>query len=105
MITLAGILFVLNISDHFESMAYLWPLLIAAGSAGAAYSWRFEPDRPVHRRSRRLLRTMSWLTLGLAFFFEVLIFEGLPVWWPVVVIAYGAWLLWRDRTIGRPAKA
>ncbi len=87
------LLFAMNITDHFEAWAYSWTLVFVAGAAGWAYIYRFEPDHSVHQRAHKLIRTMAYLFIGFAIFFELIIFGNLTPWLPIFLIGYGAYLL------------
>lgn len=92
-VTLGAILFFLNLTNHFEAMAYTWPLIAAAGIAGLSYKQRFEQSEEVSEKRWRLIRGLVLLAMGLAAFFELMIFNSLPVWWPLLLVGYGFYLL------------
>jgi hypothetical protein len=101
-VAIGAVTFSLNLFDRFEAWAYAWPLLLAAGAAGLLYIYRFEPDRLVHDRGHQFIRVMLMLTLGLAAFFEIIVFGGFNPLVALALIALGIVMLLRDR---RSAKA
>jgi hypothetical protein len=91
-VALAGLFFVMNLFDHFESMAYAWTLILAAGAAGYLYQKRFaEPDRATEK-ARGFIRMMLLSFMALTAVFELLIFHTLGGWWPLLVIGLGVYL-------------
>jgi hypothetical protein len=91
-VAFAGLMFVLNLFDHFESMAYAWTLLLAAGAAGYLYQRRFvEPDSATEK-ARSFIRVMLLTFMTLTAIFELLIFQTLGGWWPLLVIGLGIYL-------------
>lgn len=97
MVMVGLLLFVMNLTGHFEAWAYSWTLVLAATASGVMYMRRFDPEHRAHERGRRFIRTMTILFLGLAVFFEVIIFESFQPWLPLALIAYGVYLLVRNR--------
>jgi hypothetical protein len=93
------ILFVLNLTNHFESMAYAWPLFLAAAAGGIMYMNRFDQLNTVHQSGRRFIRMMGFLFIGLAAFFEFLIFRSFGPWWPLALVALGAYLLVQNKKV------
>lgn len=83
--------------DRPESIAYLWLFFPMSIMAGMMYWKRFEAEHKVHAFGQKFLQASFYLFLGLGMFFELLIFESLGPWWPLVLIAAGLYLFWRDR--------
>ncbi|NIV92164.1 hypothetical protein GWN42_05015, partial [candidate division KSB1 bacterium] len=88
-VALGSLLFLMNLVDHFESMAYIWPLVISAGVVGLMYMERFNPDGTVHENGHRFIRVMVMAFMGSALFFELLVFESLGGWWPLMLVGLG----------------
>ena len=97
LVTIGTLLFAMNMTDHFEAWAYSWTLVLAAAAAGLMYKRRFEPEHPGHERGRRFMRTMVMLFIGLAVLFEIVVFESFQPWLPLALIAYGVYVLVRNR--------
>jgi hypothetical protein len=96
-IALGGFMFLMNLVDHFESMAYIWPLIIAAGVVGLMYMERFDSTSTVHENGHRFIRVMVLVFMGLALFFEVLVFESLGGWWPLMLVGLGLYVFLKNR--------
>ena len=96
-VALGSFMFLMNLVDHFESMAYIWPLIIAAGVMGLMYTERFDSTSKVHDNGHRFIRVMVLAFMGLALFFEVLVFESLGVWWPLVLVGLGMYVFLKNR--------
>jgi hypothetical protein len=93
MLVALGCLFaVMGLINHYEAMAYAWTLVLAAGMGGYMYMNRFKEDSAGHARHHRFIRAMFILFLGLATFFEVLAFQSLGGWWPILLIGFGLYL-------------
>ncbi|MCA9957443.1 MAG: hypothetical protein R3E31_21445 [Chloroflexota bacterium] len=91
------LLFVMNLTGHFEAWAYSWTLVLAAAAYGVMYIRRFNPEHRAHERGRRFVHAMLMLFVGLAVFFEIIIFESFQPWLPLALIAYGLYMLVRSR--------
>jgi hypothetical protein len=94
---LAGLLFVNSLTGYWRGWSYLWPLLPAAAVAGLMYARRFDVKSPIHENGRRLVRGLLLMTMGLALFFELMLFHGLGAYWPLWLVAAGIYLLIRQR--------
>ena len=93
MLAMQGVLlFLMNLVNHFEGMAYSWTLVLAAGAAGWMYMKRFDPTGNAQERGHRFIRAMVILFMGLATAFEVLAFQSLGGWWPLLLIGFGIYL-------------
>lgn len=97
MITTGFLLFAMNMVNHFESWAYSWPLVLASVAGALMYIKRFEPQNSIHESGHKFIRVMILLFMGLATFFEVLIFQSFAPWFPLALIAYGIYLLVKNR--------
>lgn len=98
MIVMVGLLlFVMNLTGHFEAWAYSWTLVLVAAAAGSMYMRRFDPEHRTHERGPRFIRIMTMMFIGLAVFFEIIIFESFQPWLPLALIAYGIYALVRNR--------
>jgi hypothetical protein len=91
--TLGVILFIFNLTNRFEGMAYAWPFFLAAAAAGLMYMNRFDEDNNIHNSGRRFIRAMVILFIGLAAFFELLVFQTFGGWWPLALVLVGVYLL------------
>ena len=96
-VALGVLLFLMNLVDHFESMAYAWTLVLAAGAQGYAYMKRFEENGQAAEKAYRFVRTMLLAFMGLATIFELFIFRSLGDWWPALLIGLGAYMFVKSR--------
>lgn len=101
--TIGVLLFVMNITNHFEAWAYSWPLVIAAAAGGVMYVTRFDQNERLEERGYKFIRVMSMLFFGLAFFFEIIVFENFNPFMSIGLIALGLYLLLRDRRVAKTA--
>ena len=101
--TVGLLLFAMNLTNHFEAWAYAWTLAFAGAATGLAYIYRFNPAHPIHEMVNKFVRLMSYLFMGLAVFFEVLIFNSFTPWLPLVLIAYGIFMLTKEKQLKRMA--
>lgn len=92
--TLAGgaMLVLMNVFGHYASMFYAWTLILAAGAAGYLYQRRFIESDSTADKARRFIRVMVLAFMGLTAFFELLIFQTLGGWWPLLVVGLGLYL-------------
>ncbi len=95
--TVAALLFLMNLTDHWEGWAYAWTLVPAGAVAGLMYGYRHQPERPIHRRGPRFIRLALTAGLAMALLFELFIFNTLGPWWPVLLVGLGLFLLVRRR--------
>lgn len=91
------LLFLMNLVNHYESWAYSWTLVLAAGAAGYAYMHRFDESNERGDKAYRFIRAMVLTFMVLAVFFEVLVFQSLGIWWPVLLIGLGLYLFVRNK--------
>lgn len=96
-LTVGSLLFAMNLTGYFAAWAYSWPLVVAAAAAGLMYLRRFDPTHAIHTSGRNFMRVMFFLFLGLAIFFEFLVFENLQPWLPLALIGYGLYTLIQAR--------
>lgn len=98
-VLLAGglLLSVLNLGGYFQAWAYLWPLLPAAVAAGVLYITRYDDNPRLERRAHQFIRAMSLLALGLALFFELLVYETFNPFIGLGLIGFGFYLLRQER--------
>lgn len=96
-VTVGMLLFVMNITRYFEAMAYSWPLVLAAAAWGMMYIHRFEPEHSVHHNGYNFMRLMLLLAMGFAVFFELIIFGSFNPLLPLGIIAFGVYLLVKER--------
>lgn len=98
MIAATGLLlFAMNITDHFEAWAYSWPLIVAAAAGGIMYVTRYDDNPPLQERGHRLIRALSMIFIGLAIFFEIIVFENFNPVMSLGLIGFGFYLLLRNR--------
>ncbi len=95
----ALLLFVMNVTDHFEAWAYSWTLIWAAAAGGWMYMKRFEPEDSVHDTGYKFVRVMIIMFIGLALFFELLIFGNFAPIFPALLIGYGIYLMYKNKQI------
>lgn len=99
MMTIGVLVFIMGLFDRPEMMAYLWPLFIISFVGGMMYGYRYRDDHPIHRTGPKILNVLGWITVGAALFFELLVYEALGPWWPLVIVAFGLYqLIMRGRT-------
>jgi len=104
MIAATGLLLLtMNVTDHFEAWAYSWPLLIAAAAGGVMYVTRFDDNAPLQERGYKFIRVMTMVFIGLAFFFEVIIFENFNPLMSLALIGFGLYLLLQNRRDAKTA--
>lgn len=96
-IALGLLLFLMNLVDHYESMAYSWTLLLAAGAFGLRYTRRFDNTKANEDKLYRFIRTMILVFMGLAVFFELFVFQSLGAWWPLLVIGLGLYMYFKNK--------
>ena len=99
--TIGILLFAMNVTDHFEAWAYSWTLLVASVPAALMYIKRFEPTHRIHETGHKLIRTMFYLFMGFAVFFEIIIFENFNPILPLGLIGFGVYLLMKNRREGK----
>jgi hypothetical protein len=103
-ITAVGVLlFVMNITNHFEAWAYAWTLTFAAAAAGLSYIYRFDPVHSIHEKVHKFTQVMLYLFIGFAIFFELVIFGAFNPWLPLALIAYGIYMVARENRMKRVA--
>jgi hypothetical protein len=95
--TVGLLLFAMNLTRHYEAWAYSWALIPVAAVAGFMYAKRFDTSSRVHKLGYRFNRFMLLAFMGFAVLFEVVIFGHFTPWLPLGLIAYGLYLLVKDR--------
>ncbi|MCB8928789.1 MAG: hypothetical protein H6652_24560 [Ardenticatenaceae bacterium] len=100
-LTIGALLCVMNLSNHFEAWAYSWPLVFASVAWGLMYIRRFDPTHAVHTSGYKFMRFMVLLSMGLVVFFEVVVFGSVNPLLPLGVIAFGVYLLVKERRNGK----
>lgn len=99
-VTAVGILlFAMNITGHFEAWAYSWTLVIAAGVWGIGYAKRFNTESRDHETVQKLIRWSLYAFMGLAVFFEIVIFENFNPLFSLALIGYGVFLLAKKKRL------
>lgn len=91
------LLFVMNLTHHFEAWAYSWALIPVAAMAGLMYAKRFDTGSRVHETGYRFNRFMLLVFMGLAVLFEIVIFGHFSPWLSLGLIGYGLYLLVKDQ--------
>jgi vacuolar-type H+-ATPase subunit I/STV1 len=94
---LGGLLFVMTLTDHYESMAYSWILLLACGALGNAFWRRHDREQLIDERTHQFVRKTVLAFMVFAVLFELIIFQSIGPWWPVLIIGLGAYLMHKDR--------
>ena len=97
LLTVGMLLFIMNLTNHFEAWAYSWPLVIASVAWGLMYMRRHEPEHRAHHTGYNFMRVMVLLAMGFAVFFELIIFGSFNPLLPLGVIAFGVYLLMKER--------
>jgi hypothetical protein len=98
MIVATGVLlFIMNLFNHFEAWAYVWPMIPAAAAAGVLYFTRYDGNSRLEQRAHKFIRVMVMLMVGLAFFFEIVVFENFNPLMSLGLIFFGLYLLVQDR--------
>lgn len=97
--TVGVLLFVMNLTNHYEAWAYSWTLIPAAAIAGVMYAMRYDPTNGIHEFGEKFLRISGYVFVALAIIFELLIFNSLGPWFAVVLILYGVFMLVRNRQL------
>lgn len=96
-LTLGTLVFLLLIVDHPEAFAYAWTLFPASIAAGIMYIRRHDENHKIHETGYKLIRTMLFLFMGLGAFFELLVFETLGPWWPLLLVGTGIYLYMKEK--------
>jgi hypothetical protein len=97
-LTMTGLmLFVMNLTNHFEAWAYSWTLLLVAVAWAFMYINRFEPERRIHERGHRFIRTMMMIFGGLFVLFELVIWSNFHPLLALALIGYGVYVLVSNR--------
>jgi uncharacterized membrane protein HdeD (DUF308 family) len=96
-LAVGGLTFIMNIFDHFEAWSYCWPLIPAAIAGGVLYMTRFDQNEALERRANKFIRWMMMAVVGLAFFFEIIVFENFNPLMSIGLIVLGLYLLRQDR--------
>lgn len=102
MILTSGVLLMaMNLTDHFEAWAYSWPLVIASIPAAVMYITRFDNNSALHERAVKFIRVMIMGFIGLAFFFEIIVFGNFNPLMSIGLIALGVYMLARNKRSGK----
>jgi len=91
------LLFLMNLVNHFESMAYSWPLILAAGAAGYGYIHRFDESDEKVEKAHRFIRAMVISFMVMAVIFELLVFQSLGAWWPLLLVGLGIYIYVKNK--------
>jgi hypothetical protein len=94
---IGGLSFVMNLFDHFEAWAYSWPLIPAAIAGGVLYMTRFDNNQRLEQRAHKFIRFLVMLVVGMAFFFEIIVFENFNPLMSLGLILFGLYLLRQER--------
>lgn len=100
MVALSALLFVQLLTGYWQSWAYAWPLLPIAAMVGLQYARRYEEGERILRNSNRVIKVLVWIMVAFALLFELIFFGRLGNWLPLLLMAGGAWLIWRSRRTG-----
>lgn len=100
-----SMLWVMDIFNHYEAWAYAWALIPIASMLGLKYAQRFDEDETGSRHLDKGIRTMGWIFVVGAIFFEGFIFDNvLGRAWPAILIVFGVFLLIQNRRDTRTTK-
>jgi hypothetical protein len=97
LLTLGSLLFLMGLVNHFEAWAYAWALLPVGFVLGMMYAQRFDEEHRIHQRGAKVIRFFISGFMILALFFELLVFESLGPWWPLLLVGTGAYMLWQKK--------
>ena len=98
---IGGLLAYQNASGNWESWSYAWPLIIGFVGIGVMLAALLgEGGKAGFRSGLNLVFISAILLAVFASFFQVGPFSQ---WWPILVIAWGVWLLFRAFMGGRKA--
>lgn len=97
LVALGGLSFLMMITSHYGSWAYVWPLLLAAGAAGYIYMHRFDDSGNQAEGAHRFIRAMVIIFMVLAVLFELFVFQSLGAWWPLLLIGVGLYLIVKNK--------
>lgn len=86
-----AILFVQNLTGHFESWAYAWTLYPVFVGLAMRYHGERTGKRDEVDTGKTMVKNALMAFAGFALFFELLIFQSLSAW---LLLAAGAALLW-----------
>ncbi len=92
-----ALLFLMNLVDHYESWAYAWTLVLAAGVAGYGYMGRFDESGEREDKVYRFIRTMLLVFMFLAVIFELFVFHSLGAWWPLLIVGLGIYVYIKNK--------
>jgi hypothetical protein len=96
LVTIGTLLFAMNLVNYFDAWAYSWTLLPAAVAAGLMYIKRFDSTHPVHENGHAFMRAMFYAFIGLAAFFELVVWANFNPLLPLAIIVFGVYLLRRE---------
>ena len=96
-LALGALFFLMGLVNHFEAWAYAWALLPASFVGGMMYAKRFDDEHPLHQRGAKVIRFFVSAFMVMALFFELLVFESLGPWWPLLLVGTGAYMLWQKK--------
>jgi hypothetical protein len=91
------LLFLMNLVNHYESWAYAWTLVLAAGAAGYGYMHRFDESSVRADKTHRFIRVMVLAFMALAVVFELLVFQSLGSWWPILLVGLGIYIYVKNK--------
>ncbi len=95
--SLLGVLLIATNFGHGEIWAYGWTLFPASVVAGMMLMHRQDRSQPIHVSGRKFIRASLIVFLGLGLFFELIAFASMGPWWPVLLIAWGVYMVAKNR--------
>ncbi|HSH01469.1 MAG TPA: hypothetical protein VLL52_03050 [Anaerolineae bacterium] len=95
LVAVGSVMLFLNGINHMEGISYMWPLFFVGGIKGWNYARRFDKDDVNLPSRERWVKRLVYLTGMLTLFFELFVFQSLPLWVPLLIIGYGIYL-WRS---------
>lgn len=93
------LLFIILLIDRPEMMAYAWVIFPISLLGGMMYGYRHQKEHAIHHSGPKVIRVLGWIGFGAAMFFELLVFESLGPWWPLVLIGFGIYHLITRRRV------
>ncbi|UCH27630.1 MAG: hypothetical protein JSV66_08335 [Trueperaceae bacterium] len=109
--TVGLILFVQNLTGHFESWSYAWALIPTAVGVGLVIQGGLATDESLREQGLQLARIGVLMFLAFGVFFEMFIFQNFfgsfvgRVVLPLLLIGGGAYLLLRNKRSGEESES
>jgi hypothetical protein len=101
--TTGALLFAMNLTNHFEAWSYCWLMVIASAAGGVMYVTRYDDNARLQVRVHKFIKLLSMAFIGLAFFFEIIVFENFNPLMSLGLIGFGLYLLLRNKRVVKTA--